>query len=81
MGRVVMVVWWGDTDAVMGSFIRVLGDGDSGHHTREDHHGGHKGTTRYGDGSGGGDRGASVRRRVAKSEVTYYMSVTRLTFH
>ena len=32
-------------------------DSDRGHHISEDHDGGHKGATRYGDKSGGGDGG------------------------
>ena len=35
-----MAAWWG----------RACNDSDSGHHTREDHEGGHKGDTTYGGG-------------------------------
>ena len=35
-------------------------DGDSGHHTREDHDGWQKGATRYGEKSGGGGDGGRV---------------------
>ena len=58
----VSVAWRGHTGAVMGvAHSGACSDDDSGHLTSEDHDGGQKTATRYGDkrGTGGGD-GARV---------------------